>query len=118
MNQRGSYPEFVEFLPFVALSPYSSVKMPLKSRSRDRANSRITLLMLLLFLSGMAVGALWVYRSTHKPGTPSVDVGRTLADSTRGVLKNLNSPVEIQFYSLLTEGRRPLGDGQHLHLQR
>ena len=61
--------------------------------------------MLVLFLVGMAVGALWVYRSMHKPGTTSKDVGRTMADSTRAVLKSLDSPVEIQFYSLLTEGR-------------
>src|SRR5687767_1207528 len=83
----------------------SNFRLPLESRRRAQATIRSTLLMLVLFLVGMAVGALWVYRSTHKPGTTGNDVGRTMADSTRAVLKSLNSPVEIQFYSLLTEGR-------------
>jgi len=60
--------------------------------------------MLILFVVGMAVGALWVYRSTQKAETTSEGVNRTLADSTRAVLKGLHSPVEIQFYSLSSDG--------------
>jgi hypothetical protein len=79
--------------------------MSLKSRRPEQAGIRLALLMTVLFLAGMAVGAWWVYRSTNTPGAPPSEVaGQTLAASTRSVLKSLNSAVEIQFYSLLTEG--------------
>jgi hypothetical protein len=78
--------------------------MSLKSRRLEQANIRLALLMAVFFLVGMAVGAWWVYRSTNNPGSPSQDAGRTLAASTRSVLNSLNSAVEIQLYSLLSEG--------------
>ena len=85
-------------------SSSNTVRISVKPRRRDQASARTALLMLVLFLTGMGVGALWVYRSAQKPAIPGEDVERTLADSTRAVLENLKSPVEIQFYSLFGDG--------------
>ena len=77
--------------------------MRLTRGQHHKGNVRTTLLMAVLFLIGIGVGALWVYRSTQKPATPAREEEPALSESTRAVLRNLKSPLEIQSYSLFSE---------------
>ena len=77
----------------------------LKSRSREQARAGIIILVLVSFLVGLAVSALY-YRGQSGQG-PTQGSGEqpfhALSDSTKAVLKGLKSPVEIRFYALLND---------------
>jgi hypothetical protein len=76
-------------------------------RRGEQAGLRLALLALLFLVLGFAGGAYWRYRATH-PATGetgnSSDQTSGLSDATVTVLKRLNGPVEIRFYSLLDPG--------------
>jgi hypothetical protein len=72
----------------------------------EQANARTTALVLGFFLLGVAASAFWFYRASGSHGGtgagPDEGAGSgTLSDGTMAVLKRLDSPVEIRFYSLL-----------------
>jgi len=67
--------------------------------SGDQASARTVLLVLIFFLFGLAGGAYWYYRATKH--APVNETPLALSDSTRAVLKRLDSAIEIRFYSLL-----------------
>jgi hypothetical protein len=68
---------------------------------RERANARTVLLVLVFFLLGLGGGAYWYYRATSRHSTNVNEAGSTLGESTKAVLKELKTPVEIRFYGLL-----------------
>src|SRR6185503_7839087 len=70
-------------------------------RTAEAARARTLLLVLVCFLLGLAGGAYWYYRATNRNLTNGGEAGGRLAESTRTILKALDSPVEIRFYSLL-----------------
>jgi hypothetical protein len=70
-------------------------------RTAEAARARTLLLVLVCFLLGLAVGAYWYYRATNRNLTNVGVAGGKLAESTKAVLKALDAPVEIRFYSLL-----------------
>ncbi len=72
-------------------------------RIREHANARTVLLVLVFFLVGLGGGAYWHHRSTKSAPLKESDDKKIIAlsDSTKAVLKRLESPVEIRFYSLL-----------------
>jgi hypothetical protein len=74
----------------------------MEPRTTEQAGIRTILLVLVFFSLGLAGGAFWYYRATGH-GTVNVghEAGSKLAESTKAVLKALNAPVEIRFYSLL-----------------
>lgn len=86
------------------VSTHRAVGRPDRHGKPNQASARTTVLMLVLFLLGTAVGALWVYRSLQQASTKGEAAERTLAESTIAVLKNLKSPLEIQFYAIFGEG--------------
>lgn len=75
-------------------------------RRHEQANARTTALVLGFFLLGVAASAIWFYRASHFRGGTGAGPGEGtasggLSDGTIAVLKRLDSPVEIRFYSLL-----------------
>jgi hypothetical protein len=65
---------------------------------------------LVLVFLGLAAGAFWYYRHGREHGTIGMIGGFggvVLSDSTKAVLKNLDSPVEIRFYALLNQASVP-----------
>jgi hypothetical protein len=67
-------------------------------------------LVLILVFLGLAAGAFWYYRHGRDHGKVGMIGGEgsvALSESTRAVLKNLDSPVEIRFYSLLDQASVP-----------
>jgi hypothetical protein len=76
----------------------------------EQAKARINIFVLGLILLGLAAGAFWYHRHGREHGMTGI-IGRTgsivLSDSTKAVLKNLDSTVEIRFYSLLDQARVP-----------
>ena len=73
----------------------------IQRKTGEQAQARILLLVLVCFLLGLAVGAYWYYRAAHRNSTNAGEAGSKLAESTKAVLKTLDAPVEIRFYSLL-----------------
>ena len=75
----------------------------IRLRSWQQANTRTAVLLLVLFLAGVAVGGFWLYRSTRawSAANANNEGGQNLTDSTKAVLKRLDLPVEIRFYALL-----------------
>lgn len=70
-------------------------------RTPQAAQARTLLLVLVCFLLGLAVGAYWYYRATNRNLTNVGEAGSKLAGSSKAVLKAMDAPVEIRFYSLL-----------------
>lgn len=72
-------------------------------RSPAEAAQARTLLLLVLagFLLGLALGAYGYYRATNRNVTNVDEAGSILAESSKAVLKAIDAPVEIRFYSLL-----------------
>ena len=72
-------------------------------RLGEQGNAHPAALLLVFFLLGLGAGAYWHYRAT-KPAPVVESDGQkniVLSDSTKAVLRRLESPVEIRFYSLL-----------------
>jgi hypothetical protein len=70
-------------------------------RDGQQASARIVLLVVVCFLLGIAVSAYWFQRGKNKPKPEPETKLVVLSDGTKDVLKRLDSPVEIRFYSLL-----------------
>ncbi|SRR6266568_1817298 len=89
---------------------FSSRPRPVIGKFRDvmmerklglQAQTRTLLLVLVFFLLGLALGAYWFYRATN-PSLPNIgEIDHTLSESTRTLLKTLEAPVKIRYYSLL-----------------
>lgn len=76
------------------------------ARAGEHGGARSILLVLLFFLFGVGVGAFWFYRGPNRgpASAGSVAEGQPVAglsDSTLAVLRRLNAPIDIRFYSLL-----------------
>ncbi len=86
------------------------MRQPSLKRTAGPARARTNILALVLVFLVLAAGAFWYYRHGREHGTIGM-IGGTgsviLSDSTKAVLKNLNSPVEIRFYSLLDQASVP-----------
>lgn len=82
-------------------SRVNTVDATVERRTAEAARVRTLLLVLVCFLLGLAVGAYWYYRATNRNLTNVRETGGKLAESTKAVLKALDAPVEIRFYSLL-----------------
>ena len=75
----------------------------LKPRSCEQARAGIIILVLVSFLVGLVVSALYFRKApghSRAEGTEGQPF-ETLSDSTKAVLKGLKSPVEVRFYLLL-----------------
>jgi len=77
-----------------------------RPNAREQANSRVPALAAGFFLLGVAVSAFWFYRASHSrtgtgAGMSEAASSGVLSDGTLAILKRLDSPVEIRFYSLL-----------------
>ncbi len=82
------------------------------SRTGERAGTRITLLLLVVCLLGIAGGAYWFYSVSPRGaaganGPVSSAPASLLSDSTRAVLGRLESPLGIRFYALLDPATVP-----------
>lgn len=81
-------------------------------RRPEQANARTTALVLGFFMLGVAASAFWFYRASHPRagslgGQNEGAVPGALSDGSMAVLKRLDSPVEIRFYSLLDPASTP-----------
>ncbi len=63
--------------------------------------TRTLLVVLVCFLLGLAMGAYWYYRATNHTLPNIGETDPTLSESTKTVLKTLESRVNICYYSLL-----------------
>lgn len=96
----------------VRRSSANVVRSTPRARKAEQASARIIVLVLVFFLLGIAAGAFLIYRGASS-GT--ANAGReaggeqlvVLSESTKAVLKRLDSPVEIRFYSLLDPASVP-----------
>jgi hypothetical protein len=68
-------------------------------RTSEQAGVRVVVLVLLSFLLGVALSALWFHRSPKPAPEPQPAIA--LSASTMSVLQRLESPVELRFYSVL-----------------
>ncbi len=62
---------------------------------------RTLLLVLVGFLLGLALGAYWYHRAANHPLPNVGEIDPELAGITKTILKTLETPVEIHYYSLL-----------------
>jgi len=68
-----------------------------------RQSGRATpLLLLVAFLLGAALAGVWFKYGAHRPGP-----GSELSSQTIELMRHLNSPVEIRFFSVLPSGSAP-----------
>jgi hypothetical protein len=75
---------------------------------RGHGHARVVVLVLACLFLGFAFGAWWHYRTTSQGAVDaSLPSGGRLSEGTRAVLKGLDSPIEIRFYSLLDPGSAP-----------
>ena len=82
-------------------SQVNTVDATVGRRTAAASQFRTLLLVLVCFLLGLAGGAYWYHRATNRNLTSVGEAGGKLAESTKAVLKALDAPVEIRFYSLL-----------------
>lgn len=85
--------------------PQESSGSRTQPRTTEQGSARALVLVLVSFLLGIGISALWFTR-TPKRG-PEPPPASTLSDNTRSVLQRLDSPVELRFYSLLDPGSVP-----------
>ncbi len=76
-------------------------------RTTGPVRGRISIFVLVLVFLGLAAGAFWYNRHAREHGAIGMFGVVVLSDSTKAVLKNLASPVEIRFYSLLDQASVP-----------
>jgi hypothetical protein len=84
----------------------------LEPRPGEQAGSRISVLLLVVCLLGIAGGASWFYSASRRnPASANGQAGSApaslLSDSTRAALGRLESPLEIRFYALLDPATVP-----------
>lgn len=77
------------------------VELAVRGKIPTSAQTRTVLLVVVCFVLGIGVGAVSIYRVTHRSSTDAGETGRSLSEGTKAVLQGLDSPVEIRFYSLL-----------------
>ena len=82
-------------------SRVNTVDPTLEREIAGAAKIRVLLLVLVCFLLGLAFGAFWYHRATNRHAANVGETGANLAESTKAILKALDAPVEIRFYSLL-----------------
>lgn len=75
-----------------------------KAQLGGRSRLRIIIPGLVLFVAGAALGAVWFSRHAALVAPPA-EV--QLSDATKSVLRHLDSPVEIRFYSILDASSVP-----------
>lgn len=93
-----------------AINRNMCVRKPSFERTTGQAQTRVAVLVLALILLGVAAGAFWYFRRGREHGTTKntgAAAGVVLSESTKAVLKNLDSAVEIHFYSLLDQASVP-----------
>jgi hypothetical protein len=83
-----------------------------ESRIGEQAGARTILLLLAVFLLGIAVSALWFYSSSkHTPAAAGNEPGESptivLSESSKALLNHLESPLEIRFYDVLDPAAVP-----------
>lgn len=72
------------------------------TRANEVASARTISLVVACFLVGVAVSAFLFYRGANQgPGHTAAQAEGGLSEGTLAVLKRLNAPVELKFYSLL-----------------
>jgi hypothetical protein len=79
---------------------------PSFQRKTEQAGTGAKILLLAVVLLGVAAGAFW-YSHHDTIKNQSVAGGTGLSDGTRAVLKNLDAPVTIHFYTLLDKTSVP-----------
>jgi hypothetical protein len=80
------------------------MRQPSFKRTAGPVRARANIFVLVLVFLVLSAGAFWYYRHGREHNTIGMIGGAggvVLSDSTKAVLKNLDSPVEIRFYSLL-----------------
>ncbi len=86
------------------------MRQPINKQTTGPARARTNIFVLGLVFLSLAAGAFWYYRQAREHGTTGM-IGwagsGVLSDSTKAVLQNLNSPVEIRFYALLDQASVP-----------
>ena len=82
------------------------MKRQLFQRTTEQAQALVKVLVVALVGLGLAAGAFW-YSHHDTIKNPSVAGGTGLSDGTRAVLKNLDAPVTIHFYTLLDKTSVP-----------
>lgn len=75
------------------------------SRTAEQGSTRMAVLGLVCLAAGFAGGAFWYPRSTQKAPKAEAGAGAAiqLAAGAKSILKRMEAPVEIRFYSLFTE---------------
>ena len=86
------------------------MRQPINKQTTGPARARANNFVLGLVFLSLAAGAFWYYRQAREHGTTGM-IGwagsGVLSDSTKAVLQNLNSSVEIRFYALLDQASVP-----------
>lgn len=85
------------------ISSSKSCGLTINKRRRERGSARVPALAAVFLLLGLASGAYLHYRLATPPKLPGgqPEAERPLADSTKEVLRRLDSPVTIRFFALL-----------------
>ena len=71
----------------------------------QNGSSRTVLLPLIFFLLGIGLSAFWFYHG--KFSAPPKPQGVQLSEKTRSLLRHLNLPVEVRYYSMLPASTAP-----------
>lgn len=76
-------------------------------RPRGRALTRRLIPALIFFLAGAALSAVWFSRGGWTSAGRDASAAAALSEATKAVLRHLDSPVEIRYYSLLDASSVP-----------
>ena len=76
-------------------------------RVRERGQVRHFILLLVVFVAGMALSATWFYVRNSHGAKATTGAESALSGNTEAVLQNLQSPVVIRYYSLLDPASVP-----------
>jgi len=76
---------------------------PVATRRGESGGTRVAVIVL-VFALGLAVGAFSIYQAVgSRHGAPNANPASPLSAGTISVLQDLNSPIELRFYSLLPD---------------